>query len=192
MLGMAAAARAPLARTAQRSGARANVVVIGGGYGGATAAKYIRLWSGGTIAVTLIDREPRFISCPVSNLVLGGYKKLDELTFSRQSLKKNHGVTVLQDAALGIDPARRRVTLKAGRAIPYDRLVVSPGVVPVYDDLPGLSSAVARQEILHAWRAGPETLALRAQLQAMKDGGVYAIHIPLAPYRCPPGPYERA
>lgn len=192
MLGVGAASISPQAFTASQAKARGRVVVIGGGYGGATAAKYIRLWSDGRIAVTLIDREPRFISCPQSNLVLGGYKTIDELTFSRDSLRKNHDITVLQDEALAIDPVKRRVRLRVGRPISYDRLVVSPGVVPMYGDIAGLASAASRQEILHAWTAGPETVALRAQLESMNDGGVYAIHIPLAPYRCPPGPYERA
>jgi len=190
MMGMGAAAASPRAWAAGRTAG--GVVVVGGGYGGATAAKYISLWSGGRIAVTLIDREPRFISCPLSNLVIGGYAKIDQLTFNRESLHKNHGVRVLQDEVVAIDPAKRRVRLKNGGPMPYERLVVSPGVVPMYDGIPGLSSPEARKSILHAWKAGPETVALRAQLEAMRDGGVYAIHIPLAPYRCPPGPYERA
>lgn len=191
-LGVSAAFASSPTWAAERGGSQGRIVVIGAGYGGATAAKYIRLWSGGKVAVTLVDREPRFISCPLSNLVLGGYKTLDDLTFSRQSLQKNHGVKQIQDEVRAIDPVKQQVMLKNGNALAYDRLVVSPGVALMYDDIPGLASAEARQKVLHAWQAGPETLALRAQLEAMKDGGVYALHVPLAPYRCPPGPYERA
>jgi sulfide dehydrogenase [flavocytochrome c] flavoprotein subunit len=192
MLGAGAVAATGRAWAGLPGGGRPKVVVVGGGYGGATAAKYIRMWSGGGIDVTLVDRDPHFISCPLSNLVLGGHRDLDSLTLRRDTLARNHGVAVLKAEVEGIEPDRRRVVLNGGENLPYDRLVVSPGVVPDYDAVPGLEGAAARESVLHAWKAGPQTLALRAQLEAMKDGGVYAIHIPLAPYRCPPGPYERA
>lgn len=186
----AVAAAAPRAWAARKP--RGRVVVIGGGYGGATAAKYIRLWSGGSIDVTLVDPEPRFISCPLSNLVLGGSKTLADLTISRERLHGNHGVELVQDEAVAIDPVQQLVVLASRRTLSYDRLVVSPGTVLMYEDIDGLATAQARDKVLHAWQAGPQTLALRAQLEAMRDGGVYVLHVPLAPYRCPPGPYERA
>ena len=187
------AAMASLGACAGRSArAQGRVVVIGGGYGGATAAKYIRLWSDNRVDVTLVEREMNFISCPVSNLVLGGYRSLADLTVGYDGLQKNHGVKVMHDEALAIDPVKREVKLAGGATLNYDRLVVSPGVDFMVDSIPGLNNPEARTQILHAWKAGPQTLALRAQLEAMTDGGVYAIHIPKAPYRCPPGPYERA
>jgi NADPH-dependent 2,4-dienoyl-CoA reductase/sulfur reductase-like enzyme len=192
MLGLGAAAVSAPGWCGTSQGEQGKVVVVGGGYGGATAAKYIRMWSGGSIAVTLVDRDPLFISCPLSNLVLGGHRDLESLTLSRDSLRKNHGVTILGDDVTAIDPTQQQVILKSQGALSYDRLVLSPGVVPMYDAIPGLAGPEAQRVVLHAWKAGPETLALRAQLEAMEDGGVYAIHIPLAPYRCPPGPYERA
>jgi sulfide dehydrogenase [flavocytochrome c] flavoprotein chain len=187
--GTAAMGAGAAALTARAAAPR--VVVIGGGYGGATAARYIRMWSP-DIAVTLVERNPQFISCPLSNRVLAGVMGLSDLTRGYSGLKGKSGVEVVQDEATGIDPAARRVKLASGTVLPYDRLIVSPGVDLLYDDLPGLHSEAARQNVLHAWKAGPETLALRKQLEAMPDGGVYALTIPKSPYRCPPGPYERA
>jgi NADPH-dependent 2,4-dienoyl-CoA reductase/sulfur reductase-like enzyme len=166
------------------------VVVIGAGYGGATAAKYLRLWSGGSIDVTLVDANRQFISCPMSNLVLGGSRTLADLTVGYDGLRK-HGVTVVVDTATAIDADHKQVRLASGAVLPYDRLVVSPGVEMVYDTLRGMDGT-AQETVLHAWKAGPQTLALRRQLEAMPDGGVVLISIPIAPYRCPPGPYERA
>lgn len=169
----------------------ARVVVIGGGYGGATAAKYLREWSDNTIDVTLVEPEAAFISCPLSNLVLGGSKRIEDLTVSYDALTRRHGVRLVRDTAVAIDPERRVVRLASGGTLPYDRLVLSPGVEFLPDDVPGLSRPGGDQ-VLHAWKAGPQTVALRRQLEAMRDGGTYAITIPVAPYRCPPGPYERA
>ena len=171
---------------------KGRVVVIGGGYGGATAAKYVRLFSGGTVEVTLIEPNAAFISCPISNLVIGGTKTLADLTTSYDALASKHGVKRVRDMAVGIDAASKTVRLASGGGLPYDKLIVSPGIDLVYDRIEGLQAASASGQILQAWRAGPETVALRAQLEAMPDGGVYAITIPEAPYRCPPGPYERA
>ncbi len=168
-----------------------HVVVVGGGYGGATAAKYIRMWSKGNIAVTLIERNPAFVSCPISNLVLAGEKSLTDITVSYDGLK-NHGVRVIQGEALAIDVEGRTVKLASGDSIGYDRLVVSPGIDFMWNSVPGLTPELSESKILHAWKAGPQTLALRRQLEDMKDGGVYALCIPKSPYRCPPGPYERA
>jgi len=171
---------------------KAKVVVIGGGYGGATAAKYVRLLSDYKIDVVLIEPQAAFISCPISNLVLGGSKQIGDVTTAYTGLSKNHGVTVVRDMASAIDTAKRTVTLAGGATIAYDKLVVSPGIDLVYSSIEGLQQAHAAGQILQAWKAGPETVALRRQLEAMPDGGVYAITIPEAPYRCPPGPYERA
>lgn len=171
---------------------KAQVVVIGGGYGGATAAKYVRLLSDYTIDVVLIEPQAAFVSCPMSNLVVSGVKPLDFLISSYAGLSKNHGITVVKDFADRIDTTRKTVTLRGGGSISYDKLVVSPGVDLMFGSVEGLQAANASGEILHAWKAGAETLALRKQLEAMPDGGVYAITIPEAPYRCPPGPYERA
>lgn len=170
--------------------ATAKVVVVGAGYGGATAAKYIRKWSGGRIDVTLVERESSFVSCPVSNLVIGGSRTIADITVPFDGLVQ-WGVNVVRDEALDIDPAMRRVKLARGDALAYDRLILSPGVDFVYDDIPSLAAPEAQSRVLHAWKAGPQTTALRAQLEAMADGGVFAIHIPKAPFRCPPAPYER-
>ncbi len=168
------------------------VVVIGAGYAGATAAKYIRLWSDYGIQVTLVEPNPAFVSCPLSNLVLGGSKRMADITSPYDNLVHRHGVKWVQDRATHIDVDKRLVQLAGGSTLPYDRLIVSPGVDFMMDSLPGMKQAGAQDKVLHAWKAGPQTLALRQQLEAMPDGGVYAMSIPLAPYRCPPGPYERA
>jgi NADH dehydrogenase FAD-containing subunit len=171
---------------------KAKVVVIGGGYGGATAAKYVRLLSDHKIDVVLIEPQDVFISCPISNLVLSGGKQLSDLTTSYAGLSRAHGITVVKDYANAIDTAKKTVTLAGGATIAYDKLVVSPGVELMFGSIDGLKEANASGRVLQAWKAGAETVALRRQLEAMPDGGVYAITIPEAPYRCPPGPYERA
>lgn len=170
---------------------KGHAVVVGGGYGGATAAKYIAMWSKGGIRVTLVERNAAFVSCPISNLVIAGEKQLSDITVGYEGLAK-YGITVVQDNVTAIDPDKRVVKLARGGDLAYDRLVLSPGVDFMYDGLPGMKSAAAQESILHAWKAGPQTVALRKQLEAMPDGGVYALTIPKAPYRCPPGPYERA
>ncbi len=172
--------------------AKAKVVVIGGGYGGATAAKYVRLLSDHKIDVVLIEPNDAFVSCPISNLVLGGSKQIGDITTPYAGLSRNHGVTVVKDVATAIDTAKKTVTLGRGASISYDKLVVSPGIDLMFGSIEGLQAANASGQILQAWKAGPETVALRKQLEAMPDGGVYALTIPEAPYRCPPGPYERA
>ena len=171
---------------------KARVVVIGGGYGGATAARYVRLLSDHKIDVVLIEPNDAFVSCPLSNLVLGGSKQIADVTTPYSGLARNHGVTVVKDTAASVDTQRKTVTLAGGATIGYDKLVVSPGVDLLLDSIEGLRAGNASGQVLHAWKAGPETVALRRQLEAMPDGGVYALTIPEAPYRCPPGPYERA
>ena len=172
--------------------ARAKVVVIGGGYGGATAAKYVRLLSDYKIDVVLIEPQVAFMSCPISNLVLSGGKQLADITVPYTALSRRHGITLVKDMASAIDTRLKTVTLAGGGTIGYDKLVVSPGVELMMDSIDGLKAARASGQILQAWKAGAETAALRRQLEAMPDGGVFAIAIPEAPYRCPPGPYERA
>jgi sulfide dehydrogenase [flavocytochrome c] flavoprotein chain len=171
---------------------KAKVVVIGGGFGGATAAKYVRVFSDNRISVLMIEPNASFVSCPGSNLVIGGSRTLAELTSPYDGLRSAHGVTIVRDQATAIDAAKKTVKLAGGAEVRYDKLVLSPGVELMFDDMAGLRAAHAEGRVLQAWKAGAETVALRKQLEAMPDGGVFAITIPEAPYRCPPGPYERA
>ncbi len=165
------------------------VVVVGGGFGGATAARYLRLW--GNVDVTLVERNSSFVSCPISNLVLGGHKQMADITRGYEGLRAL-GVKVTQGDVVAIDAAGKKVRLANGSELPYDRLVLSPGVDFMTDGINGLDAALAGGRVLHGWKAGPQTAALRAQLESMPNGGVFAMSIPKAPYRCPPGPYERA
>lgn len=191
-VGAAVASSGLLGGCASTAGGKGpKVVVIGGGYGGATVAKYIRMWSDYGISVTLVEPNPTFISCPISNLVLGGVKTMADITTPYDNLGKRHGVQMVRDMVTSIDPEKRLVRLAGGAELPYDRLVLSPGVDFMWETLPGMASTAAKDKVLHAWKAGAQTVALRKQLEAMPDGGVYALAIPLAPYRCPPGPYER-
>ena len=187
--GVSTAALAACAGSPSRSGAR--VVVVGAGYGGATCAKYLRMWSNGAVDVTLVEANRAFVSCPLSNLVLGGSKQIADLTIGYDGLVKR-GVNVINEVATVIDPMRQTVRIRDQRELPYDRLVLAPGIDFMFDQVAGLGSPDAQAKILHAWKAGPQTVALRQQLEAMRDGGVYVLSIPKAPYRCPPGPYERA
>lgn len=171
---------------------KAQVVVIGGGYGGATAAKYVRLLSDHKIDVVLIEPNTAFVSCPMSNLVVGGSRRIDEITTPYTGLERQHGVRIVRDLATGVDTQRKAVTLARGGTIGYDKLVVSPGIDLQFGAIENLLAANNAGQVLQAWKAGPETVALRKQLEAMPDGGVYAITVPEQPYRCPPGPYERA
>ena len=186
----AAAGATSLAGCATTGGGSAGrVVVIGGGIGGGTAAKYVRLWAP-DMDVTVVEREAGFISCPISNLVLAGNANMNDISRDYSGLA-NRGIKVVRDNAVAIDPVAKTVRLAGGSTLAYDRLIVSPGVEFLYDTIPGLNNATAQAQVLHAWKAGPQTLALKKQLESMKDGGVFVFHIPLAPYRCPPGPYER-
>jgi sulfite dehydrogenase len=166
------------------------VVVIGGGFGGATAARYLKMW-GGNVDVTLVERNASFVSCPISNLVIGGHRQIADVTRGYDGLKAM-GVKMVQGEVVAIDATARKVRLAGGGELAYDRLVLSPGIDFMFNEVGGLQAAVDSGRIAHSWKAGPQTLALRRQLEAMRDGGVFAMTIPKVPYRCPPGPYERA
>lgn len=170
----------------------AHVVVVGGGFGGATAAKYLRLFSQGKIAVTLIEPNPVFVSCPISNLVLEGRFTIDDVTRPYTQLKERHGITVVQDVVTTIDADAKTVKLGDGSTLKWDRLVVSPGIEFLWERIPGMNTESAQEQIFHGWKPGSQTVALRKQLEAMPDGGRFIIAVPEAPYRCPPAPYERA
>ena len=178
-----------LAGCATPTPSKARVVVVGGGFGGATAAKYIRLWDP-SIDVVLIERETSFTSCPISNLVLAGYSSMQDISHGYDGLRR-HGVQVVQDEAVAVDVARKTVRLARGGDVAYERLIVSLGIDFMFGEVQGYEPAMQSGAVLHAWKAGPQTVALRRQLEQMRDGGVYVLSIPLAPYRCPPGPYER-
>lgn len=178
--------------TQAASGSAGHVVVIGGGYAGATAAKYLRLFSQGRVDVTLIEPNRQFVSCPLSNLVLEGKYTIDDVTTPYSGLEANHGIQRIQDRVTSIELDEKTVTLSGGEKISWDRLVVSPGIDFMWDQIPGMNRASAQSKIFHAWQAGAQTVGLRKQLEAMPDGGRFIIAIPETPYRCPPGPYERS
>jgi sulfide dehydrogenase [flavocytochrome c] flavoprotein subunit len=166
------------------------VVVVGGGFGGATCAKYIRR-ANAAIEVTLVEPGHQFITCPFSNAVIAGLHDMASITQGYDSLRQRHGVRVIHVSATAIDPVTRRVTLDDGSLLPYDRLVLSPGIELRWGGIEGYDAA-ASEVFPHAWEAGPQTMLLRRQLEAMADGGLVLISAPAEPYRCPPGPYERA
>ena len=180
----------PLISKAIASQAKGRVVVIGGGYAGAIAAKYLRTWSNGGLDVIVVESRSQFVSCPLSNLVLGGNKNINDLTFGFDLLKSNHGIQWVTDEVVAIDAASRMVKMKQGE-LAYDRLVIAPGIDFIYEQLPMLQSRQAQEIVPHAWKAGAQTVNLRKQLESMKDGGTFVMSIPKAPFRCPPGPYER-
>ncbi len=168
-----------------RAAALPRVVVIGGGFAGATVAKYVRRWNP-QIQVTLVEPNPAHVSCILSNLVMNGALTMSDITLRYDTLRTKYGVSIVADRAVAIDPVARQVRTQNGSRLPYDKLVLAPGID--FDAIPGLDSAV----LPHAWQAGPQTLALKAQLAAVPAGGSFVLAIPPAPYRCPPGPYERA
>lgn len=166
------------------------VVIVGGGFGGATAAKYLRMWSNKSVEVVLVERNSNFISCPMSNTVLGGTRTISDLTRNYDTLKSKYGVQLIQGEVTAIDPDKKTVMLANGH-LTYDRLIISPGVDFMFEKIEGLNAKVTDESIPHAWKAGAQTSMLRKQLESMPDGGVFVMSIPAAPYRCPPGPYER-
>ncbi|MFQ5661282.1 MAG: NAD(P)/FAD-dependent oxidoreductase [Gammaproteobacteria bacterium] len=166
-----------------------NVVIIGGGFGGATCAKYLRLYDPSS-QVTLIEKQARYVTCPFSNTVLAGINQMDFITHNYSALS-GHGVKVMQDTVTAVDPESKKVTTKGGQSLNYDRLVVSPGISFRWDAIEGYDAADA-EKIPHAWQAGAQTELLKKQLESMKDGGVVVIAVPKTPFRAPPAPYERA
>ena len=186
---VAGASAAVLPRPAIAQGAGGRVVVVGGGFGGATCARFIRRIDP-RIAVTLVEASPTFTACPFSNLVIVGLRDLKAQEFGYDKLAADQ-VTVQMSPATAIDTQGRNVTLGNGASLPYDRLVLSPGIDIRWDGLPGYTEAAA-ERMPHAWKAGEQTLLLRRQLEAMEDGGTVVISAPANPFRCPPGPYERA
>ncbi|MCB1736334.1 MAG: FAD-dependent oxidoreductase [Gammaproteobacteria bacterium] len=166
-----------------------HVIVIGGGYGGTIAAKYIRMADAG-IKVTLIEQNRTYHSCPFSNTVIGGLNDIGFIEHTYDGLASKHGVNIVHDTVTGIDAAKRTVTTVSGSTMSYDRLVVSPGIDFRYDTIEGYDEKASWQ-VPHAWKAGPQTSLLRAQLEAMPNGGTFVIATPPNPFRCPPGPYER-
>ena len=167
--------------------AQAKVVVIGGGFAGATAARFLQREG---ISVTLVEPNAHYISCPFSNAVLAGLRDLSQQTFTYEALSAQ-GITIARQAATQIDAQARRVTLADGTVLPYDRLVMAPGIDLNFAGLPGYDEA-ASNILPHAWKAGAQTTLLRQQIEAMPDGGTVIISAPANPFRCPPGPYERA
>lgn len=165
------------------------VVVVGGGSGGAIVAKYLRL-ADPSIEVVLIEAEKSYIACPLSNLVLAGLRTLDENTITLGHMAAKHNIKLVYDTVTAVDAAAKKVVCSAG-AIAYDKLVLSPGIDFRFEEVEGYDVAKTPELMPHAWKAGPQTLLLKRQLQDMKDGGVVVMTIPQAPFRCPPGPYER-
>jgi sulfide dehydrogenase [flavocytochrome c] flavoprotein subunit len=188
-VGVALGSMGGVGRTAL-AGGKTRVIVVGGGYGGAIAAKYIKM-ADPSIDVLLIEKNPDYVSCPLSNEVLSGERDMASITFDYRALSRNRGIRMMQDEVTEINAEKHYIKGSSGNKYNYDKLVVSPGVDFRYEAIDGYSAEVA-ETITHAWKAGPQTVTLRKQLEAMKDGGVCYIHAPPNPFRCPPGPYERA
>jgi sulfide dehydrogenase [flavocytochrome c] flavoprotein chain len=170
--------------------AKPRVVVIGGGAGGATAAKYIARDSNGGIAVTLVEPAAKYQTCFHSNLYLGGFRDYPSITHDYGKLTRTYGIDLVNARATAIDRDKKEVVVAGGRRLAYDRLVVAPGIDLKYDSVPGWSEA-AEEAMPHAWKPGAQTLLLRKRLDAVPNGGVVVMIAPPNPYRCPPGPYER-
>jgi sulfide dehydrogenase [flavocytochrome c] flavoprotein subunit len=185
----ASAALAALSRVAAAASASARVGIVGGGFGGASLARYLRRHDP-SLSITLIERDATFVTCPFSNGVIGGLYPLTQISFSYQALRTAN-IDVIQAEALRLDPVRKTVTLAGGRMLQFDFLVVAPGIDLIYNSIEGYSPQAA-ERMPHAWQAGAQTQLLRRQIEAMADGGVVVIAVPAMPYRCPPGPYERA
>ena len=190
-LGTTAAAAASLsAPMIARAQTRARVVVIGGGSGGATAARYIARDGADAIDVTLIESSRQYYTCYFSNLYLGGFFDLEDTAHGYGGLAGTYGINVIHDWAMGVDRDAQTVALAGGGSVPYDRLVLSPGIDFIEDSVPGWSVNV-QDRMPHAYKGGTQAALLRAQLEAMPEGGTFAMVAPPNPYRCPPGPYER-
>lgn len=191
---LASAATGQLGFVPTNTGLSGRVVVIGGGMAGATVAKYLRLWGGSNVQVTLVEREASYASNILSNLVLNGQRSMSSLQYGYTTLANRYGIRVVRGEVTGIDKSGHQVMIRSTTgttsALPYDRLVIAPGIE--FDVLPGMETQLAQSKILHAWKAGAQTTALRNQIVAMPAGGTFILSIPAKPYRCPPGPYERA
>ncbi len=171
-------------------GAKPKAVIIGGGAGGATAARYIAKDSNGEIEVTLVEPNKRYYTCFFSNLYLGGLRDFASLGHGYDRLVTQHGINVIHDWAIGVDGAAKIVTLGSGVELPYDRLVLSPGIDMKYDSLPGYSIA-AQSRAPHGWKSGTQVQIIKAQVEGLREGGTFIMVPPPDPSRCPPGPYER-
>ncbi|MFP4560927.1 MAG: FCSD flavin-binding domain-containing protein [Thiohalorhabdus sp.] len=186
--GLWAALGGPAVGAAERSGSK-RVVVVGGGPGGATCAKYLRKYDP-SVSVTLVERNAHYYTCFGGNWYLSGFRELDSLRHSYSALEKEHGVQVVQDTVTGWDAEKGRVELAGGEALDFDRLVVSPGIDFRWEEVEGMDEGDT-EEVPHAWEGGEQYRILRRQLEAMEDGGTVAVCPPANPFRCPPGPYER-
>lgn len=189
-LGTAAATAGLLAAPMVRAHTKPRVVVVGGGAGGATAARYIAKDSDGAIDVTLVEPTRTYYTCFFSNLYLGGFREMQSLGHSYGTLAAQFGVNVVHDWAVGVDRDAKTVALAGGGSLPYDRLILSPGIDFVDGAVPGWDIS-AQNAMPHAYKAGSQTELLKAQIMAMPQGGTFAMVAPPNPYRCPPGPYER-
>lgn len=190
LLAGAGAATATLGMPMVAHAAKPRVVVIGGGAGGATVARYLAKDSKGAIDVTLIEPTKRYYTCFFSNLYLGGFRNFESIGHDYSKLATEYGIGVIHDWATGVDREKKTVTLASGATVPYDKLVVAPGIDLKYESVPGYSAA-ASGRIPHAWKSGTQIQLLKAQVEGMKKGGTYLMVAPPNPFRCPPGPYER-
>jgi sulfide dehydrogenase [flavocytochrome c] flavoprotein chain len=181
----------PASALAKTRNKTAHVVIVGGGIGGATAAKYLRL-AAPHVQITLVEPVKRFITCLRSTDVIVGHMSLDDITFTYDALRAKYRVNVIHDRVVGLNPDKKTVQLLNGKPLSYDRLIVSPGVDFIQGDVEGYNREVSETVMPHGWKAGPQTLLLKKQLEAMRQGGTYVLVAPPLPYRCPPGPYERA
>lgn len=189
VLGLGAASlAAPISAIGQ---AKPQVVIVGGGAGGATAARYLAKDAKGEVDVTLIENSKNYTTCFFSNLYLGDVRSFDSITHSYDKLAAEYGINVINAYAKGVDRDKKTVTLEDGTNIPYDSLVIAPGIDMMYDSVPGYSEEAA-QVAPHAWQGGPQTELLKAKLDALENGDSVIMIPPPNPYRCPPGPYERA
>ncbi|QKI88800.1 FAD-dependent oxidoreductase [Thiomicrorhabdus xiamenensis] len=168
-----------------------HIVIVGGGIGGVSAAKYLRILDK-NVKITIIEPNKEYIFCPGSNEVLNDFTSIEELTVNYENIKSRYAVNVIEDLATDIDYSAKKVKTKNSGAIAYDKLIVAPGPDYKFSDIEGYSKELAEGDFPHAWKAGPQTLKLREQIHSMPQGGVVAISSPPMPYRCPPAPYERA
>lgn len=189
LLAAAAGAALPLGAAGQ---AAFRVVIVGGGFAGATCARYLKLWAP-EVDVTLVEPQKAYVPCPMSNRLLGGTFDLRDLMRDYGALAKGYGVRVVHDRVTGVDLRAHAVRLERGSSLPWDRLVLAAGIDFDAQSVPGLAPALQSEAVLHAWRGGSQQIwELRKRIESMASGGTVALHVPKAPYRCPPGPYERA